>query len=88
MLAQFGPVILVAYITTMLSADIRYALEKIKQVSDTDELTGLYNMRAFGVILQRSFRQAARYSQTLSLAMIDSDNLESGQRQLWPRRWE
>jgi GGDEF domain-containing protein len=63
MLAQLGPVILVAYITTMLSADIRYGLDKIKQVSDTDELTGLYNMRAFSVILQRSFRQAARYSQ-------------------------
>ena len=45
MLAQLGPVILVAYITTMLSADIRYGLEKIKQVSDTDELTGLYNKR-------------------------------------------
>lgn len=77
MLAQLGPVILVAYITTMLSADIRYALEKIKQVSDTDELTGLYNMRAFSVILHRSFRQAARYSQPLSLVMIDSDNLKA-----------
>ena len=76
MLAQLGPVILVAYITTMLSADIRYALDKIKQVSDTDELTGLYNMRAFSMILQRSFRQAARYSQPLSLVMIDSDNLK------------
>jgi diguanylate cyclase (GGDEF)-like protein len=77
MLAQLGPVILVAYITTMLSADIRYALEKIKQVSDSDELTGLYNMRAFSAILQRSFRQAARHSQPLSLAMIDSDNLKA-----------
>jgi diguanylate cyclase (GGDEF)-like protein len=77
MLAQLGPVILVAYITTMLSADIRHGLEKVKQVSDTDELTGLYNMRAFNAILQRSFRQAARYSQTLSLAMIDSDNLKA-----------
>ena len=77
MLAQLGPVILVAYITTMLSADIRYALDKVKQVSDSDELTGLYNMRAFSAILQRSVRQAARYSQTLSLAMIDSDNLKA-----------
>jgi diguanylate cyclase (GGDEF)-like protein len=76
-LAQLGPVILVAYITTMLSADIRHALDKIKQVSDTDELTGLYNMRAFGAILQRSLRQAARYSQSLSLAIIDSDNLKA-----------
>jgi diguanylate cyclase (GGDEF)-like protein len=77
MLAQLGPVILVAYITTMLSADIRYAFEKIKQVSDTDELTGLYNIRAFSAILNRSLRQAARYSQPLSLIMIDSDNLKA-----------
>jgi diguanylate cyclase (GGDEF)-like protein len=61
----------------MLSADIRNALNKIKDVSDTDELTGLYNMRAFGAILQRGFREAARHSQPLSLAMIDSDNLKA-----------
>jgi diguanylate cyclase (GGDEF)-like protein len=76
-LAQLGPVILVAYITTMLSADIRYAVQKVKLVSDTDELTGLYNMRAFSAILQRTFRQALRYPQPLSLVMIDSDNLKA-----------
>ncbi len=77
LLAQLGPLILVAYITTMLSADIRYAVEKIKQVSDTDDLTGLYNMRAFSVVYQRSFKQCVRYSHPLSLAMIDSDNLKA-----------
>jgi len=75
--AQLGPVILVAYITTMLSADIRAAVEKIKQVSDTDELTGLYNMRAFMAIYQRGFKQAVRYTHPLSIAMIDSDNLKA-----------
>jgi diguanylate cyclase (GGDEF)-like protein len=75
--AQLGPVILVAFITTMLSADIRAAVEKIKQVSDTDELTGLYNMRAFTAIYQRGFKQAVRYSHPLSIAMIDSDNLKN-----------
>jgi diguanylate cyclase (GGDEF)-like protein len=71
-----GPVILVAYITTMLSADIRYAVDKIRQVSDTDELTGLYNMRAFSALLQRAFRQAVRYGHSLSVVMVDSDNLK------------
>jgi diguanylate cyclase (GGDEF)-like protein len=70
------PVILVAYITTMLTADIRYAVEKIKQVSDTDELTGLYNMRAFSAMLQRSFKQAVRYGHTFAVVMIDSDHLK------------
>ncbi|HWH47441.1 MAG TPA: GGDEF domain-containing protein [Burkholderiales bacterium] len=75
-MAMSTPMILVAYITTMLSADIRYAVDKIKQVSDTDELTGLYNMRAFSAMLQRSFKQAVRYGHPLSVVMIDSDNLK------------
>jgi diguanylate cyclase (GGDEF)-like protein len=75
-MAMSTPMILVAYITTMLSADIRFAVDKIKQVSDTDELTGLYNMRAFSAMLQRSFKQAVRYGHPLSVVMIDSDNLK------------
>jgi len=77
LLAQLSPVILVAYITTMLSADIRFAVDKIKRVSDTDELTGVYNMRAFNVILQRTFRQAVRYGHPMTVLMIDSDNLKT-----------
>ncbi|MEO8164102.1 MAG: GGDEF domain-containing protein [Betaproteobacteria bacterium] len=76
LLAISAPIILVAYITTMLSADIRYAVDKIKQVSDTDELTGIYNMRAFSGMLHRAFRQAVRYGHPLSVVMIDSDNLK------------
>jgi two-component system, cell cycle response regulator len=40
-------------------------------------LTGVYNMRAFNVILQRTFRQAVRYGHPLSVLMIDSDNLKT-----------
>src|SRR5215831_18455040 len=76
LLALLGPMILVAYITTMLSADIRFAVEKIKRVSDTDDLTGLYNMRAFMVVLSRKFKQSLRYSHPLSVVMIDCDNLK------------
>lgn len=76
LLALSAPVILVAYITTMLAADIRYAVDKIKQVSDTDDLTGLYNMRAFSNMLQRAFKQSVRYGHSMSVVMIDSDNLK------------
>lgn len=76
LLALSAPVILVAYITTMLAADIRYAVDKIKQVSDTDDLTGLYNMRAFSIMLQRAFKQSVRYGHAMSVVMIDSDNLK------------
>jgi len=77
MFALVGPVVLVAYITTMLRADIRYAVAKIKRISDTDELTGVYNMRAFSAILRRVFQQSVRHAHPLSIVMIDSDNLKA-----------
>jgi diguanylate cyclase (GGDEF)-like protein len=74
--AKLSPVLLVAYITTMLSADIHYALNKAKLHSETDPLTGLYNLRAFNLMVDRAFSQAIRYSRPMSLIMIDSDNLK------------
>ena len=74
--ALIAPIVLVAYVTTMLSADIRYAMAKIKRISDTDELTGVYNMRSFSAILRRMFQQSVRHGHPLSIIMIDSDNLK------------
>lgn len=76
MLAQFAPFILVAYITTMFSSDIRYSLNKTKLISETDELTELLNRRGFAIEANRMFGQAARYDRPLSILMIDSDNLK------------
>ena len=74
--AQLAPVLLVAYITTMFSADIRYGLAKAKLLSETDELTGLYNPRGFAIAANRLFAQTVRYDRTASVLMIDSDNLK------------
>lgn len=75
-LAQVAPVLLVAYITTMLSADIHYAVGRLRELSETDELTGIYNIRAFNFIAEKTLLQAARYSQPFSLVMVDSDDLK------------
>jgi diguanylate cyclase (GGDEF)-like protein len=75
--AQLAPMLLVAYITTMLSSDIRRALVHIKALSETDELTGVLNMRAFGAIADRIARQSARYSHPYTVVMIDSDSLKA-----------
>ncbi len=75
-LARLAPVVLVAYITTMFSADIRFGLNRAKLLSETDELTGLYNMRGFVVIANRLFAQAQRYQRSSSFLMVDSDNLK------------
>jgi diguanylate cyclase (GGDEF)-like protein len=74
--AQLAPVMLVAYITTMFSADIRYGLHRAKLLSETDELTGLFNMRGFVVLANRLFAQAQRYERSASFLMVDSDNLK------------
>jgi diguanylate cyclase (GGDEF)-like protein len=75
--AQMAPVLLVAYIVTMFSADIRYGLGKAKLLSETDELTGLLNMRGFSIAANRLFGQALRYNRAASVLMIDSDNLKA-----------
>jgi len=74
--AQLAPMMLIAYITTMLSADIVNALARVKLISETDELTGVFNVRAFNSLAAQEFRQAARYQRGLSLMMIDSDDLK------------
>ena len=74
--AQFAPIVLVAYITTMFSSDIRYGLNKAKLLSETDDLTGLLNRRGFAMMADRLFGQAARYNRVLSVMMIDCDNLK------------
>ena len=73
---DIAPMLLVAYITTMLAQDILNAMAKIKLVSETDELTRAYNMRAFNAIAERECALAERYHRVLSLLMIDSDSLK------------
>ncbi len=74
--ADLAPMVLVAYITTMLSADILNALARVKLISETDELTDIYNVRAFNVLAAQEFQLAARYRRSLPLTMIDSDALK------------
>jgi diguanylate cyclase (GGDEF)-like protein len=76
-LAQLLPMALVAYITTMFSADIRYGLNKARLLSETDGLTDLYNLRGFSIIMARDFGQAVRHARPLSVLMVDSDNLKT-----------
>ncbi len=77
LVAQLAPMLLVAYITTMFSADIRFGLNRARLLSETDDLTGIYNMRGFVIIANRLFSQALRYNRPASLLMIDSDNLKA-----------
>jgi diguanylate cyclase (GGDEF)-like protein len=77
LVAQLAPMLLVAYITTMFSSDIRFGLNRARLLSETDDLTGLYNMRGFSIIADRLFGQALRYNRPASMLMVDSDNLKA-----------
>ena len=74
--AQLAPVLLVAYIVTMFSADIRYGLRHAKQLAETDGLTGLPNFRGFAIATERMFAQSVRHNRESTILMIDSDNLK------------
>lgn len=52
------------------------AYKKTEQKSRTDELTGLYNYRAFDELLQKKFEEAEQRGEPLSLLVIDLDHFK------------
>ena len=73
---QIAPFLLVAFLTTTLSADITEARERIENLAQTDSLTGLYNPRTFSEIWQREHDSCAGGRGTYSLLMVDIDRLK------------
>jgi two-component system, cell cycle response regulator len=49
------------------------SLKRIEEVAATDPLTGLYNRRHFGKVLDQLFSEAQRYDTDMSCVMIDLD---------------
>jgi len=76
LVGQIAPFLLVAYLTTTLSADITEARERIENLAQTDSLTGLYNPRMFNEVWQREHRAAEANRGVYSLLMIDMDKLK------------
>jgi diguanylate cyclase (GGDEF)-like protein len=75
--AQLAPMLLVAYVTTMFSADIRYGLNRAKLLAETDELTGVLNRRGFVIAVDRLFAQSVRYKRPLSVLALDVDRFKA-----------
>jgi len=73
---QLAPFLLVAYLTTTLSADITEARERIENLAQTDSLTGLYNVRMFNEVWQREHDACEVSRGGYSLLMIDIDKLK------------
>jgi len=73
---QLAPFLLVAYLTTTLSADITEARERIENLAQTDSLTGLYNVRMFNEVWQREHSTCEGARGVYALLMIDMDKLK------------
>jgi diguanylate cyclase (GGDEF)-like protein len=73
---QLAPFLLVAYLTTTLSADITEARERIENLAQTDSLTGLFNLRMFNEVWQRVHADSERDQGMYTLLLIDMDKLK------------
>ena len=75
-LVRFAPVLLVTYLTTLLAENIRSTRRQVLSMSEKDDLTELYNMRAFTNKLDSVHLAAVRHEQVYGIVMIDVDNLK------------
>ncbi|MBU1053619.1 MAG: diguanylate cyclase [Proteobacteria bacterium] len=60
-----------------LQRDVREAMKKIAEMSTHDELTGLYNRRYFGEVLERETERSKRYHEALALCIVDLDHFKN-----------
>lgn len=72
-----APFALVAFSTTLLADNIHTAKERIRALSERDELTGVYNMRAFARLAQREHDLASRAERGYAILMVDIEHLKS-----------
>jgi diguanylate cyclase (GGDEF)-like protein len=71
-----APIILVSYITSILALDIKQTKQRLRTLSETDQLTGLLNMRAFDAYLKLEVERCQRYGHKFVILMIDADNFK------------
>jgi diguanylate cyclase (GGDEF)-like protein len=71
-----APFVLVAFCTTLLVDNINTAKSRIRALSERDELTSLYNMRAFARLAEQEHDVASRTDRTYSILMVDIEHLK------------
>ncbi len=65
-------------LTNILALSLKNAQEyhRVKEMTLTDGLTGIYNRKGFGDLVKREFHRAKRYHKSLALIMMDVDNFK------------
>jgi len=59
-----------------LQDDLRQANDRLREMSITDYLTGVFNRRHFSELLSAEFRRSVRYKVPVSLAILDVDHFK------------
>jgi diguanylate cyclase (GGDEF)-like protein len=72
-----APFVLVAFCTALLVDNINTAKQRIRALSDRDELTGSYNMRAFTRLAETEHEVASRSERCYSILMVDIEHLKA-----------
>lgn len=72
-----APFVLVAFSTMLLVDNINTAKSRIRALSDRDELTSLYNMRAFARLAEQEHDIANRTDRAYSILMVDIEHLKT-----------
>ena len=72
-----SPILLVAYLTATLAADVTEAREHIEALAQTDPLTGVLNLRTFNAACERVHKASEPAQTPYALLMIDIDHLKN-----------
>jgi len=76
LMVVFAPFLLVGYLTTMLSADVKHGRNLLQLLSETDDLTGMQNRRSLVAALENEMERALRSDKPFTLMQVDADNLK------------
>jgi diguanylate cyclase (GGDEF)-like protein len=77
LLGEALPVLLVALLTSMLVTDLQNATERLRALSDLDDLTGVLNLEAFTRLAEAELQRANRSAGTFTLMLVDVDGLRA-----------
>jgi len=79
LLTQLTPLVIVAYVTSVFSADIRFWMNRARLRVEIDGLTGLPNLRGFTIAADRLLARAARDDAPISLMAVDAGGVNEGE---------
>jgi len=75
LIGNLSPALVATGAISLLMSEVQVAEKQIRDLSTTDGLTGLFNLRSFEQMLERTHEKAERYGGMYSVAVIELENL-------------